>query len=198
MIALYQPGTSPLHRMPAGIKVLLFVAVTLTITLTARSGWTIAAFAVLVLGLYLVAGVGARGLLRQTVAVRWVIGVTFLTQLIFLPPAVAATNTGRVLIVVVLAALISLTTRVSALLDATERALHPLRRFGVSPGGVGLVLAMTITAIPVIASFAGTIREAQRARGVPVRLRTFVVPLLVMSLKHSDDLADALAARGVE
>jgi biotin transport system permease protein len=31
-----------------------------------------------------------------------------------------------------------------------------------------------------------------------VRLTTFVVPLLVMSLKHSDDLADALTARGVE
>ena len=30
-----------------------------------------------------------------------------------------------------------------------------------------------------------------------MRLQRFVVPLLVMSLKHSDELADALTARGI-
>jgi biotin transport system permease protein len=197
MIALYRPGTSPIHRLPAGIKILLFIAITLAITMVAQSIWVVAIAALVVVVFYFAAGL-SRQLPRQVVAVRWLIAVTLVTQLIFLPPLVAATNTGRVLVVVVFAALISLTTRVSALLDMTERVLGPFRRFGVSPSGIGLVLAMTITAIPVIGGFASTIREAQRARGVPVRLTTFVVPLLVMSLKHSDDLADALAARGAE
>ena len=198
MIALYLPGTSPIHRMPAGPKVVVFMALTLAITLAARTAWALPGLFALVVGGYLVAGLGMRDLLRQVVVVRWVMLVMLLAQLVFLPPLVAVANSGRVLAVIVLAALITLTTRIPDLLDATERSLAPLRRFGVNPSSIGLLLAMTITAIPVIAGFAASIREAQRARGVPLRLGTFVVPLLVMALKHSDDLADALVARGVE
>ncbi len=198
MIGLYHPGTSLLHRTPAGVKVLVFAALTLAIALAAGGVWTLPAAGGLTIALYLLAGLGIRPLLLQLCAARWIVLVMLITQVIFLPVLVALTNTGRVLIVIVLAALITLTTRIPALLDATERALAPFRRFGVNPAAIGLLLALTITAIPVIGGFATDIREAQRARGAPVRLQTFVVPLLVMSLKHSDELADALNARGIE
>lgn len=198
MIMLYRHGRSLIHRMPAGLKVLVFTLIALAIALSAGSGWALPVAGVLAVCLYLLAGLGVGTLLRQILAVRWVIVVMLLTQVLFLPVPVAVTNTGRVLVVIVLAALITLTTRIPALLDATERALAPLRRFGVNPASIGLLLALTITAIPVITGFAAAIRDAQRARGAPVRLRTFAVPLLVMSLKHSDDLADALTARGIE
>ena len=198
MIGLYLPGTSLLHRTPAGVKVLVFAALTLAIALTAGGVWTLPAAGFLTAALYLLAGLGIRPLLRQLCAARWIVLVMLVTQVIFLPVLVALTNTGRVLIVIVLAALITLTTRIPALLDATERALAPFRRFGVNPAAIGLLLALTITVIPVIGGFATDIREAQRARGAPVRLQRFVVPLLVMSLKHSDELADALTARGIE
>ena len=198
MIGLYHPGTSLLHRTPAGVKVLVFAALTLAIALAAGGVWTLPAAGSLIIALYLLAGLGIRPLLLQLCAARWIVLVMLVTQVIFLPVLVALTNTGRVLIVIVLAALITLTTRIPALLDATERALAPFRRFGVNPAAIGLLLALTITAIPVIGGFATDIREAQRARGAPVRLQTFVVPLLVMSLKHSDELADALNARGIE
>ena len=198
MIVLYRPGTSLLHRMPAGAKVLVFAALVLAIALTANSVWTLPTAGILAISLYLMAGLGIPTLLRQLYAARWIALVMLVTQVFFLPVLAAISNTSRVLVVIVLAALITLTTRVPALLDATESALAPLRRFGVNPAGIGLVLALTITAIPVIGGFAADIREAQRARGAPVRLQTFVVPLLVMSLKHSDELADALTARGIE
>ena len=198
MIVLYRPGTSLLHRMPAGAKVLVFAALVLAIALTANSVWTLPTAGILAISLYLMAGLGMPTLLRQLYAARWIALVMLVTQVFFLPVLAAVSNTSRVLVVIVLAALITLTTRVPALLDATERALAPLRRFGVNPAGIGLILALTITAIPVIGGFAADIREAQRARGAPVRLQTFVVPLLVMSLKHSDELADALTARGIE
>lgn len=198
MIVLYLPGSSLLHRAPAGAKVIGFAVLALVIGLTAHSVWTLPAAGCLAVVLYLSAGFGVRTLLRQVCAARWIVLVMLVTQVIFLPVGVAVANTGRVLVVIALAALITLTTRIPALLDATERALAPLRRFGVNPASIGLLLALTITAIPVIGGFAADIREAQRARGAPVRLQTFVVPLLVLSLKHSDDLADALTARGIE
>ena len=131
MIGLYHPGTSLLHRTPAGVKVLVFAALTLAIALTAGGVWTLPAAGCLTAALYLLAGLGIRSLLRQLCAARWIVLVMLVTQVIFLPVLVALTNTGRVLIVIVLAALITLTTRIPALLDATERALAPFRRFGV-------------------------------------------------------------------
>ena len=99
---------------------------------------------------------------------------------------------------IIKADLVTLTTRTEDLIDAIEHALGPLRRLGVNPSRIALMLSMTIATVPVIAGFAVQVREAQRARGVPVRPLTFVVPLLVMALKHSDELADALTARGID
>lgn len=198
MIALYRPGTSLLHRTPAGLKVLLLMLVSLTITVAGSAPWALPLAVAVVVAGYWLAGFGVRELTRQVFVVRWLVLFMLVAQIFFLPPLLAVGNTARVLAVVVLAALVTLTTRIPDLLDAIDRALQPLRRVGVNSAAIGLLLAMTITTIPVIAGFAATIREAQRARGVKVRLTTFAVPLLVMSLKHADDLADALAARGVE
>lgn len=198
MIALYLPGTSPIHRMPAGVTLLGFALISLAITLSGTSVWTLAVAFIPVIAGYLFAGFGVRELLRQLLVVRWAIVTMLVMQVVFLPPLDAVVNSGRVVSVMMLAALVTLTTRIPALLDATERGLAPLERIGVNPGRIGLMLAMTITTLPVVAAFASGIREAQVARGVPVRLGRSVVPLLVMALKHSDDLADALAARGVE
>ncbi len=198
MIALYRPGTSIVHRLPAGPKLIALMLLAIAITVFATTAWAIAGIGVLVVAGYLAAGLGPLEVLRQLVALRWIVAITLVTQVIFLPLPVAATNTGRVVTVVLLATLVTLTTRTSALLDAVERGLGPLRRIGVDPARVGLLLAMTITVVPVIAGFAANIRAAQRARGATPRLRFLAMPLLVMSLKHADDLADALIARGAE
>lgn len=197
MISLYRPGTSPLHRMAAGPKVLVFAAVALLLSLLPVSVWTIVAMCALVALAYSLSRVGVREFGRQLYIIRWVAIVMLIPQLILLTPLAAVTTTSRVVAVILLAGLVTLTTRVPDLLDAVERALGPLRRFRVDPASIGLLFALTITAIPVIRGFALTIREAQRARGARTRLSTFVVPLLVLSLKHADDVADALTARGV-
>lgn len=198
MIQLYLPGTSPIHRMPAAVKVLVFALVALGITVSARNPLTLPITTAVVVAAYLMAGFGLDTLFRQIVTVRWLIAVMLISQLFFVPVMTVLGNTGRVVLVVVLASLITLTTRIPALLDATETTLAPFRRFGVNPAKIGLLLALSITAIPVISGFAALIRDAQRARGMPVRIHTFTVPLLVMSLKHSDELADALIARGLD
>jgi biotin transport system permease protein len=195
---LYRPGHSPLHRLPAGPKLVLVMALALAVSLAPANPWLLTAAAVVVAGCYLLAGLRGGEIGRQVYRLRWVMLVMLLTQVLFLPRLTVAANIVRVIAVILLANLVTLTTRTERLIDAIERALSPLRRLGVNPGRVALLLSMTITTIPVIAGFAAQIREAQRARGVPVSPFAFVVPLLVMALKHSDDLADALTARGVD
>jgi biotin transport system permease protein len=198
VISLYRPGRSLLHQLPAGPKLIVVMMFALAVSLAPANPWLLAAVAGTVAGCYLLAGLGPGELGRQVYRLRWLVLVMLPTQLFFLPWLTVAANIVRVVAVILLANLVTLTTRTDAIIDAIERVLSPLRRLGVNPGRIALMLSMTITTIPVIAGFAAQIREAQRARGVPVSSLAFAVPLLVMALKHADELADALTARGVD
>lgn len=198
MITLYTPGTSWLHRLAAGPTLLLIAAIMLAISLFPHTPVTIAIAAAVVIAAYLSAHQGFRGLWRQIWSVRWLFAATVVFQLIFLSPQIALVNTSRVVLVVLLAALISLTTPTSEMLATLERALRPLRFLGVNPEKVALLLALTITVIPVVLSFVTAITEAHRARGARLSPRTLVVPLLVCSMKYADELGDALVARGAD
>lgn len=197
-LGLYRPGASPLHRLPAGTKLVALFALAIAVSVPPPTVWLLGGLTLLVVALYLVAGLGLLELGRQVLMIRWLILVVTVTGILFLPLDAALANVTRMVLVIVLAALLTLTTRTSDILDAFERALSPLRRFGVDPRRVGLVLALAIRTVPVIAGFARQLGDAQRARGGRTSVRAFVVPLLVLSLRHSDDLADALVARGAD
>lgn len=197
MVTLYRPGDGLLHRMPAGPKTLLLLALVLAVSLLPSLWWTAGAAAAVCVVAYLVSGLGIAELGRQVVAVRWVVVVTLAGQLIFLGTGAAVANTARVTGAVVLAALLVLTTRVTALLDAIERGMGPLARIRIDPQRVALLLTVTLSTLPVLARLAHDVREAQRARGGRASLRLFAVPFLVVALKHADQLGDALTARGV-
>lgn len=202
MLTLYRPGTGPLHRMPAGPKLLLVLAAVLAVSLL-PSTWVAAAVATaLPVVAYALAGLGdgafgMRELGRQVLAVRWVIVITLAGQLLFLGPEPAVANTARVASAVVLAALLVLTTRVADLLDAVERGLRPLAALRIDPARTALLLTVTLSTVPALAGLARDVRDAQRARGAKAGLRAFAVPFLVMAFKHADELGDALTARGV-
>ncbi|WP_217181049.1 energy-coupling factor transporter transmembrane protein EcfT [Streptomyces sp. AC495_CC817] len=202
MLTFYRPGGGWLHRMPAGCKALLLMAMMLGVLLLPPRWWTVAVVAAVSVGAYLVAGLrdgagGMRELIGQLSALRWILLVTLVCQLIFLGAEAAATNTARIAGSLALAGLLVLTTRVTDLLDACERGLGPLQRLGVDVGRVSLLLAITVGTVPVLARLAEEVRDAQRARGSRPSLRAFVVPFLVVSLKYADQLGEALAARGV-
>ncbi|MEJ6555062.1 energy-coupling factor transporter transmembrane component T [Microbacterium esteraromaticum] len=202
MLTLYRPGDGWLHRMPAGRKALLLLGMMLGVLLLPPRWWTVAVIAVASVGIYLVSGVrdgagGMRELAGQVWGLRWILLITLVGQLIFLGVEAAASNAARVAGSLVLAGLLVLTTRVTDLLDACERGLRPLHRVGVNVERVSLLLAVTLGTVPVLARLAGVVRDAQRARGAKATVRTFVVPFLVVALKHADQLGDALAARGV-
>lgn len=202
MLSLYRPGDGLLHRMPAGPKLLLILAAVLAVSVLPSQWWAAAVAGAAVVLAYAVAGLrdgllGMRELARQTVALRWLIVVTLGAQLVFLGPEPAVANTARVTAAVLLAGLLVLTTRVTELLDAVERGLRPLERLGLDSGRAAVLLTVTLTTVPVIARLAGEVREAQRARGSRPGLRHFAVPFLILSLKHADQLGEALAARGM-
>jgi biotin transport system permease protein len=196
VIQLYVPRTSPVHRMPAGVKLALFTAAALAISLLPRDGIVVTACLIAVCALYPLARLPWRVLGAEIWRLRWIVLVLAVALGVFASPSVAWVSTTRVVALVLLASLLTLTTRMGELLDVLRRLLRPLARFDVDPDAVALTISLTITMIPVVAGFAAELREAQRARGVRLGVAG-VVPLLVRTLRHADRVGEALSARGL-
>ncbi|MGW9159566.1 MULTISPECIES: energy-coupling factor transporter transmembrane component T [unclassified Microbacterium] len=196
MIALYRPGSSILHRAPAGLKLAALAVGALLLSLYPHDAASIALSLLGVLAIYGLGAMPIRVPLLEVWRLRWLILVLALALVIFVSPLAAWISTGRVVAILLLASLLTLTTRMADLVAVMQRIVRPLRRFGLDPAAVALTISLTITTIPVIAGFADRVRDAARARGVRLGVRG-VVPLLVLSLRHADEVGDALAARGL-
>lgn len=197
MISIYRPGTSPLHRLPPGIKLIAVMFISIALGIWGHEPVMLGCATILAIALYLLAGFGAGEIFRQLVALRWVIVLVWASQMAFQALGPATASLTRLTLILLLATLLTLTTPAERMLDAIERWLGFLRPLGVRPERIALLLALTISSIPVIAGFHAQITEAQRARGARASLHRSIVPLLVLAMRHADELAEAIAARGV-
>ena len=198
MISLYQSGNSWLHLTSARLK-LLGLAVILA-AVTAWGGTLVPAVGALVLsiaGLFSVR-LGYRFIAKLWFSLRWIALLALVPQLFFTSWEGAFANTARVLAGLFFAMLFTITTQNQELIELLESWAKPLARIGIQPSTLGLVVAMALNSIALLGKFATGIREAQLARGVSPRAHRMAVPLLVLSLKHADEYAEALAARGVQ
>jgi biotin transport system permease protein len=196
-IGLYQPGHSVLHRLPAGFKLLAMLVAVVGVVLL-RQWWQLAIAAAAVAGLYAVARIPVRIVWVQLRPLRYVIVLVAALQCWLSGWHAAVMVCGTILVTVALAALLTLTTRVSAMLDAVGVALRPLRRLGVDPDRIGLLLAMTIRCIPLVAGIVAAVSEARKARGLGFSLVALAAPVVIRSLRSADALGDALIARGAD
>ncbi|UJP10930.1 energy-coupling factor transporter transmembrane protein EcfT [Microbacterium sp. KUDC0406] len=114
---------------------------------------------------YPIAGLPVSMLVDAWWRLRWIVLVLGGGLWLFAGPETAAVNTGRVVALVLLADLVTRTTRMGDLLAVLERVLRPLRRLGVDAEAVALTISLTIAMVPVIAGLAEQVRDAQRARG---------------------------------
>lgn len=196
LTAVHVPGSSVLHRAPAGPKVGGLV-VLLGLLAVVRTPAGVAAGLGVVAVLTLVSRVGVRRVLAQAWPLRWVLLVLAAVQVWTAGVAAAVAVVGSIVVAVLLAGLLTLTTTTQALLDALVRGLAVLRPVGVDPERAGLLLALTIRAVPVVSGLAHDVVQARRARGVERSARAFAVPLVIRSVRYADRLGEALAARGV-
>ncbi|WP_059105466.1 energy-coupling factor transporter transmembrane component T family protein [Shouchella shacheensis] len=112
----------------------------------------------------------------------------------------------RILALIVLTTLLTLTTRPLDLTDGIERLASPLKKVRVPVSEMALMMSLTLRFIPTLLRETETISKAQAARGVDVssgplnrRIKAFVpmlVPLFVRAFKRAEDLALAMESRG--
>jgi biotin transport system permease protein len=185
---------SVLHRLPVGPKLLALLITGSTMFLVTDWRW-LTGFCATALLLYAVAGIGWRVLWQRVRPLAWVLVALFVAQFAFGDARQAVAMVLRFTDLVLLATLVSLTSRTSEMVAALERALRPLARFGIDPAQISLVISLALRFIPVLGERVTQIREAQRARGLERNILALAVPLLLHCLRMADAVADAIDAR---
>ncbi|WP_211593300.1 energy-coupling factor transporter transmembrane component T [Microbispora sp. H10836] len=120
----------------------------------------------------------------------------FATQSWLLGPGAALVVCLRIVAALAAANLLTITTRVDDVVSAIERGLRPLQWFGVRPDRIGLLAGLTLRSVAALSVIASEVGEAAKARGAQRSVTAFVVPFMIRTLRHADELGEALAARG--
>lgn len=196
LLGAHQPGTTVLHRMPAGWK-LLGLAVLSLLTVLVRSAVTSAAVLALALALLVVARARVGTVLRSVRGLLVMLALLAAYQSWQRGPEHAFTVVGALAALILLATVLTVTTAVDELLDTVAAALQPLRRFGVDPEKVALAFALMIRGVPTTLEIASETRQAALARGLERSPRAYLTPLVIRVVAHARATGEALHARGI-
>jgi len=111
----------------------------------------------------------------------------------------------RLMLLVMFAGMLTLTTSPTELADGLESLFSPLKRFGFPAHELAMMMTIALRFIPTLLNETDRIMKAQTARGADLdrggplkRLRAFIpvlVPLFVIVFQRADDLATAMEAR---
>ena len=195
-LGLHRAGTSPVHRAPAGVKLVLLAAVGAVLVL--RTGPVVAGAGLLVvLLLGAVARVPWRTSSRALVPVLLTAVALGGYQTWVRGAAHGAEMALDLLTLVLAGTLVTTTTRADDLLAVVARAARPLRHVGLPPETVALTVGLFLRTVPVLVRTTGEARDAARARGLERDPRAVVVPAAVRMVGHARTTGDALAARGL-
>jgi biotin transport system permease protein len=194
MLSFYIARDSPVHRLPGWAKLIMLclagVAV-MVITSPAVLGASLA----LILAGYVLARLPAGPVWRMTRAVLVLVALIAAAQWWFSSATTAAVVALRILCLVAAANLLTMTTRTSDLIGAVEALLSPLARLGLRPERAGIAISLALRFIPVLVEQGTRVRQAQAARGVRAPL-TWLVPLVIRTVRLADGVGEALEVRG--
>ena len=196
LLGLYRPGTTALHRMSPGAKLLCLFVISIAITVVRGPESALVSLS-LALVLVIWARMSLRVLLR---ALRPIIIVTVLLgafQVWQRGWPVAIEVVADLFALVIVASAMTATTPIDAMLDTIARAFGPLRRFGANPERIALAMALMLRSVPGLLEIASETRDAAKARGLERNPRALLVPMALRTVARAQATGDALAARGI-
>jgi energy-coupling factor transport system permease protein len=220
-VGQYLDGDSPVHALDPRAKIAIVAAFSVALFAVGPTGLGVLALALV--AAVVLARVPARAALVGVRAVALLLGFTLVVQALAWMPADALVRIGpvgvvgpglargvflavRIVVLVVAASLVTLTTTPLAMTAAMESLMAPLARVGFPAADVAMMLAIALRFVPTTAEEADRVVTAQTVRGAPLhrggpvaRVRAWtpvLVPLFVNLFRRADRLADAMEARG--
>ncbi|MGY4691789.1 energy-coupling factor transporter transmembrane component T family protein [Salibacterium sp. K-3] len=222
IIGQYLPGRSFLHQMDARAKLVTTFIFVCTIFIV--DSWL--AYGVLwgaATAAFIISGVGLHYMRKGMFPVLLLVFFTFLLHAFFTREGEALMSAWgftlyaggieqglfialRLLLLVFITSLLTLTTSPIDLTDALEQLFSPFERFGLPARDIALMMSIAIRFIPTLLQETEKIVKAQMSRGASFhqgslkkRAQAFtalLVPLFMRAFKRAEDLALAMEARG--
>jgi len=196
MRSLHVDGTGWLYRISPRFKLLTLMGFSIALFLT-RDLAALVAATVLAAGVLSATRLPLRDIALRLRPVMLTIFLVAAFSYLLLPVNDASVNLLRLTALALLATAVTITVSISQFMDEITLAAGPLERLGLlKAADIGLAVGLVVRFVPEIVNRYHAVRDAHRARGLPVRMATIVVPLVIMTLKDADAIADAIDARG--
>ncbi|MCL2403786.1 MAG: energy-coupling factor transporter ATPase [Coriobacteriia bacterium] len=210
--SLYVPGNSLLHRVDPRTKII--VAMLIITALFTSLSWLPILGVLGIIGVFVAtAKISLGPVLKMMRPLGILIAFTLAIHSLNWQPlsfslegfAHGGLFVLRLVSVMMLSLLVTLTTSPVALTDGLTLLMKPLRKIRVPIDDIAMMLSIALRFIPTIFEEAMTIVRAQTARGAPfsegsilMRLKAWIpviIPLLVQLFRRADTLALAMEAR---
>lgn len=215
----YFPAESFVHKMDARAKILIAVAYMVAVFLV--SAFHFLGFAACLLFVIIATCVSKVPFLRVLKSIKTIIFFVLFSailQLFFNKQGtvlwwvitdVGLINAGfiiaRIVLIVLGASLLTLTTSPVELADGIEGLLYPLKWIKFPVHEFALIMSIALRFIPTLIDETDRIIKAQKARGADFEsgnifkrakaLIPVLIPLLISSFRRADELADAMDSR---
>jgi len=220
-VGQYLPGRSVIHRLDPRTKILI-TTVYVLILFAINSVWGYAAAVVFALLALTLSAIPLRYLADGIRPMLVLIVLTMVLNVFLTPGApiwrlgrLVATREGlitggflavRLILLIAVTSLLTLTTSPVALTDGLERLLKPFVPLGLPAHELAMMMTIALRFIPTLLEEAEKIMKAQMARGADFEsgnlirrtkaLIPLLVPLFISSFRRADELAMAMEARG--
>ena len=217
----FYPGESSVHRLDPRTKLCGALAL-MAVLIWAKSLPLFFFMLTLVAVLVRVSDIPPHLLLNNLKAFRLLLIITFTAHACFTPGEVVIiagyTIPGptweglfqgtifsmRLVVIMLIAALLMLTTAPLDVSDGIERLLKPFERFGLPAHELAMMMVIALRFIPTLVEESDRLQKAQMSRGAdftgnPIRrvrkMISLLVPLMLSAFRRAEELAVAMESR---
>ena len=219
-IGQYLPGSSFLHKLDPRTKIIAVVVYMISLFVV-NNFWGLGAMLVLSLAIVLISRIPLRFFFRGIKAIVFIVLLTVILQM-FMTPGEPLVELGflkitkegvhqavfmgtRLVLLVSVTSILTLTTTPIALTDGIENLLKPFQKIGVPAHELAMMMTIALRFIPTLVEETDKIMKAQSARGADFEsgnllerakaMIPLLVPLFLNAIKRADELALAMEAR---
>lgn len=219
-IGQYYPGSSPLHRMDAAVK--LFLTLIYMILIFFVDGFIgFAVLSMFFVTLLCVSKIPVRYVLKGLKPIAFFLVFTMILNMFMIKGEKAFTfiiwdvsyegiftaifMSLRIIFLVAGSTFLTYTTTPIMLTDGIEKLLKPFSKLGLPSYEIAMMMSIALRFIPILIEETDKIMKAQKARGADFEsgglikrgkaLIPVLIPLFISAFRRADELAVAMEAR---
>lgn len=219
-IGQYFPGDSPVHKMDPRMKIVLTVFVMVSIFLC-NNYFSLALSAAFAVIITLISKINLKTILKGLKPIIVIVLITTFLNLfygsgepiaqfwIFKITEAGINNSvfmaSRIIILVVTGLMLTYTTTPTALTDAIESLLKPLKYVKIDVHSIAMTMTIALRFIPTLIEEVDKIMSAQKSRGADMEsggiikrakaVIPIMIPLFISSFRRANELAYAMECR---